>query len=127
MYSTRRCRKPHLPVRACKLPWFIEGSIGPRMEICINLGLPITMLPFFRQSNIYIKRKLSIWRARKCISLVSAETALTCTGLQTTPVHGEQYTAENGSLRKFRSTYRHGTVKQYLYQKEAKGMENSKM
>ena len=36
-------QKPHLPVRACKLPWFMEGSIRLRMEICVNSGLPIAM------------------------------------------------------------------------------------
>ena len=71
-----------------------------------------------------------VWRAQECISLVGTKTALTCMGLQTIAVHGGQYRAENGNLRKFGSTYRHGTVfplKQCLYQKEAKGMESPKM
>ena len=123
-------QKPQLPVLACKLPRYMEGSIGPRIEICINLGLPIAMVPCLHQSNVHIKRKLRVWRARNCIPLIGAETELTSTGLHTTPVHGGQYRAENGNLRKFGSPYCHGTVfapKQCSYQKEAKGMESPKM
>ena len=122
--------KQHLPVRACKLPWFMEISIGTRMEICVNSGLPIAMVPCLYQSNVYVKMKLMVWRAQKCISLVGAKTTPTCTGLQTTVVHGGQYRAENGNLRKFGSTYRHGTMfvpKQCLCQNEANGMESPKM
>ena len=46
-------------------------------------------------------------------------------GLQTTMVHGAQYKAENGNLREFGSTYRHGVVfapKQCLYQKKVNGI-----
>ena len=70
------------------------------------------------------------WRAQKCIPLVGAEAARTCTDHQTSAVHGGQYRAENGNLCKFESTYRHVTVfapKQCLYQKEAIGMESLKM
>ena len=55
---------------------------------------------------------------------------LTCAGLQTTPSQISQYRAENGNLRKYGSTFCHGTVfapKQCLYQKEATGMESPKM
>ena len=97
------------------------------MEICINSGLPISMVPCLHQSNVNFKRELRVWRARKCIPLIGAETALTCTGLQTTPVHGGKYSAKNGNLRKFGSTNHDGTVKQCLYQKKAKGMESPKM
>ena len=106
MYSTQLC----LPVRACKLPQFMEVSIGPKIKICVNSDLPIAMAPCLHQSNAYIKRKLMVWRAQECISLVGTKTALTCMGLQTIAVHGGQYRAENGNLRKFGSTYRHGTV-----------------
>ena len=99
------------------------------MEICVNLGPHIAMVACFHQSNVYIKRKLRGWRAQKCIPLVGGKPPLTCAGLQTTPVHGAQYRANNGNLRKFGSTYHHSTVfapKQCLYQKESKGMESSK-
>ena len=46
---------------------------------------------------------------------------LTCAGLQTTPSQVSQYKAENGNLRKSRSTFSHGTVfapKQCLYQQK---------
>ena len=80
--------KPHLPVHVSKLPRFMGGSIGPRMEICETLGLPIPMVPCFHKRNVYIKRKLRLWRGEKCIALVGAETALTSAVPQTTPFHG---------------------------------------
>ena len=61
---------PYLPVRGRKLPSFIGGSIGPRMEICGNSGLPIPMVPHFHESNGYMKSKLRAWRVQKCIALV---------------------------------------------------------
>ena len=117
-------------MRAYKLPQFTEHSIGPTIEICVYLGLPIVVVPPLHQSNVYIKMKLRGWRAQKCIPLVGAKTVLACAGLQTTPVHGRNYRTENGNLRKFGSTYRQGTLftpKQCSYQKKAKGMESPKM
>ena len=88
------------------------------------------MVPCLHQSNAYIKRKLQVWRVQNCIPLVGTKTSLTCAGLQPTPPQGSQIRAENGNLRKSRSTFNHGTVfapKQCLYQKEATGMESPKM
>ena len=84
-----------------------------------NLGLPFAMVPCLHQSSLYIQRKLRVWRVQKCITLVGANTALTCAGLQTNPSHVRQYGAENENLRKLKSTFHHGTVfapKQCLYQ-----------
>ena len=95
-----------------------------------NSGLPFAMVPCLHQSNVYIKRKLWVWRVQRLIPLVVAQTALTCMGLQTTPSHVRRYRAENGNLRKFGSTFRHSTVfapQQCFYQKEATGMESPKM
>ena len=92
--------------------------------------LPFAIQPCLHQSNVYIKRKLQVWRTQKCIPLIGANPALTCPGLQTTTSHVNQYRAENGNLRKSGSTFRHGTVfapKQCLYQKKATGMETPKM
>ena len=58
-------------MRRRKIPRFIGGSIGPRMEICGNSVLPILMVPRLYQSNGNIKRKLRAWRVQKCIALVS--------------------------------------------------------
>ena len=88
------------------------------------------MVPSLRQSNVYIKRKLQVWRVQKCIPLIGAKTALTCAGLQTILSQVSQYSVKNGNLRKSGSTFRHCTVfapKQCLYQKEATGMESPKM
>ena len=101
-------KKPHLPVQASKLPRLMGDGIGPRTETCINWSGPIDMVPFLHQGNVYIQRKLHVWRVQKYIPLVGAETALTCAGRQTTPTHRERYRAKNGSLRKFGLTYRHG-------------------
>ena len=106
------------------------GSIGPRMEICETLWLPIPMVPCFHQSNGYMKRKLRVWRAQQCIALVDEETVFTSAGRQTTPFHGGQYRVGNGNMRNFGPTNPHGTSfapKQCLYQKEAAGMESPKV
>ena len=93
-------------------------------------ALPIPMVRRLHQSNGYIKRKLRAWRVQKCIALVGADTVLTSSGPETTPFQGRQYRAQNGNMRNFGPTNPHGTAfapKQWLYQKEATGMESSKM
>ena len=120
---------PYLPLRGSKVPRFMGGCIGPRMEICENSALPIPMVPRLHQTNGYIKRNLRSWRVQKCIALVGADTVHSTAWPQTTPFHGG-YRAQNGNMRKFGPTYPHGTAlapKQWLYQKEATGMESSKM
>ena len=73
-----------------------RGSIGPRMESCVNWDGTISMVPCLHQGNIYNKRKLMIWRDQKCIPLVGAKTQLTCAGRQSTPSRGRKYRAQNG-------------------------------
>ena len=116
-------------MQACKLPRFMEGIIGPRMEICVNSDPHIAKVPCLHQSNVHIKRKLRGWKAQKCNPLVGGKAPLTCAGLQTTPVHRAQYRDDNGNLCKFGSTYRQSAVfapKQCLSQKGSRGMERSK-
>ena len=36
---------PYLPLRGSKVPRFMQGSIGPRIEICETSALPIPMVP----------------------------------------------------------------------------------
>ena len=106
------------------------GSIGSREEICETLGLPNPMVPCLHQCNGYIKRKLREWRVQKCIALVGEDTVLTIAGPQTTPCHGGQYRVQRGNLRNFGPSKPHGTAfapMQWLYQKEATGMESSNM
>ena len=79
------------------------------------------------QSTVYIKRKLGLWRAQKCIPLVSTKRALTCAGPQNTPSHVRQYRVENGNLGKFGPTFRLGAVfppQQCVHQKEDTAMES---
>ena len=112
-----------------KLPCFM-GGIGPRMEICETSALPIPTIPRLHQSNGYIKRKLRAWRVQKCIALVGADTVLTTAWKQSTPFHGGKYRTPNGNMRNFGLTNPHDTAfspKAWLYQKEATGMESSKM
>ena len=88
------------------------------------------MVPCLQQGNIYIKKKLRVWRDRKCISLVGAKTPLTWAGHPTTPSQMRRYRVNKVNLRKLERTYRHGTVfatKEYLYQKEGTGVERPKM
>ena len=120
---------PYLPLCGCKLPHFM-GGIGPRVEICGNSGLHYPMVPRFHQRNGYMKRKLRTWRVQKCIALVGAHTVLTSSGPETTPFHGRLCRAPNGNMRKFGPTNPHGTAfapNQWLYQKEATGMDSPKM
>ena len=49
------------------------------------------MLPRLNQSNGYIKAKLLVWRAKKCIALVGAENTLTSAGPKSSPLHGGPY------------------------------------
>ena len=93
-------------------------------------GGPIAMVPCLHQGNIYIIRKLLVWREEKCIPLFGVKTPLTCAGRQTTLSQERRYRVENENLLKLGWTYRHGTVfapSQYLYQKEATGMERAEM
>ena len=124
-----RVQIPYLALRSRKLPRFI-GGIRPRMEICGNSGLHIPMVPRLHKSNGYMKRKLRAWRVQKCIALVGANTVLTSSGPETTPFYGRKYRAQNGNMRNLGPTNPHGTVfapKQWLYKKEAMGIESSKM
>ena len=108
----------------------MEEVIVPRTETCMNWGGPIAMVPCLHQKNVYIKRKLRVWREQEYIPLVRAENPLTCASWQTTPSHGGRYRAENGNLRNLGWTDRHGTMfapTQCLYQKEATRMESPKM
>ena len=68
------------------------------------------MVPFFHQGNIYIKRKLRVWRDQKCIPLVGAITPLNCAGRHNTPSRERQNRAKNGKFGKLGRTYGHGTV-----------------
>ena len=117
-------------MQAVKLPRLEGGGIGPRTKSCVNWDGPIAIIPCLHKGNIYTKRKLRVWRDQKCIPLVGAKTPLTCAGRQTTPSRLMRYSAKTRKLRKLRVTYRHGTVfaqRQYLYQKEATGMDRSEM
>ena len=79
------------------------------------------MVPCSHQGNIYVKKKLRVWRDQKCMPLLGAKNLLTCAGRQTTPSQCSQYRPKNGSLRKLGWTYCHGTVfapRQYLFQKD---------
>ena len=120
----------YLPLRGSKVPRFMGGSIGPRMEIRETSALPIYMISRLHQSNGDIKRKLRAWRVQKCIAIVVADTVLTSWGPETTKFKGRQYRAQNGNMRNFGPTNPHGTAfapRQWLYQKEATGMKSSKM
>ena len=45
----------HLPVRGTRLTCFMGGSIGPRIEICENSGLPISMVLRLHQRMVISK------------------------------------------------------------------------
>ena len=84
----------HLPVRAVKIPRLEGGSIGPSTESFINCDALISMVLCLHQGNIYINRKLRVWRDQKYIPLVGGITPLKCAGRQNTPSRGRQYRAQ---------------------------------
>ena len=130
MYCLTRCRYHTHQCGAKKLPRVIWGSTCSTKEICETSGLQIPMVPRLHHCNGYMKRNLRAWRVQKCIALVGADIALTSVGPQTTPCHGGQYMVHQGNMRNFGPTNTHGTASapmQWLYQKEATGMESSKM
>ena len=121
---------PYLSLRGRKVPRFMGGSIGHRMEICETSDLPILMVLHLHQRNGYIKRKLRAWRVQNCIDLVGADTVLTTARKQSTTFHGGLYGAQNGNMRNFGPTNSHGTAfapKKLLYQREATDLESPKM
>ena len=84
----------------------------------------------FTPKQCLYQKKLGLWRARKCIPLIGAKSAVTCAVPQTTWSHVRRCKVEKGNLRKFRHTFRHAAVfvpKQCLYQKEARAMESPKI
>ena len=130
MHFPNRWKKTLLPVRADKVPRLKGGGIGLRRETCIYWGGPTAMVRGLHEGNIYIKRKLWVWSVRKCIFLVGGKNPLVCACRQSTQSEGRRCRAEKGNLCILGWTYRHGPVfapRQYLYQKEATGMESRKM
>ena len=121
---------PYLPARGRKLPRVVGFITLSMEEICETWSLPNLMVPRLNQCNGYIKRNLPAWRVQKCIALVGAYKVFTSVGPQTTPCHGGQYRVQRRNYRNFGPTKPHGTAfapMQCLYQKEATGMESSKM
>ena len=117
-------------MRAVITPHLEGGSIGPRTESLVNWDGAMAIVPYLHQGNIYTKRKLQVWRDQKCIPLVGAITPLICAGRHITPSRGRQYRALNVKFGKLGRTYDHGTMfapRNYLYQKEATGMEKPEM
>ena len=117
-------------MRAIKIPRLEGGSIGPSTENCINCDALFSKVWCLHQGNIYIKRKVRVWRDQKYIPLVGGITPLNCAGRHNTPSRGRQYRAKKGKFGKLGRTYGHGTVfapRKYLYQKEAAGMERPEM
>ena len=46
------------------------SGVGPRTETCVNWGGLIAMVLRLHQGYVYRKRKLRVWSAQKCNSLV---------------------------------------------------------
>ena len=66
-----------------------------RTEYWENPTVPFAMVQCLHQSSDYIKKKLVLWRAQKCIPLIGAISVVTCAGPQTTQTHVRQYRADN--------------------------------
>ena len=117
-------------------------SSGPQTTPCLggqyrvqrrnlrNFGPTLLNGTAFSPMQWLYQNEATGWRVQKCIALVGADTVLTSAGPQTTPFHGSKYRVHGGNLRNFGPTKPHGTAfapMQWLYQKEATGMESSKM
>ena len=100
-------------------------------ESCLNWDRHIAMVPCLYQGNIFTKRKLPPWRDQKFIPLASrCNNSTYLCGPSQYPISREVVWAQNGKLRKFGCTSRHGTVfapRKYLYQKKPTGMERPEM
>ena len=83
----------------------MQRRIGATVEIWVNLGPDIPMVPYLHLGNVYIKSKLRVRRAYKCNRLVGAINALAVTGLQTTRFHTAPYRADIGNFEKFGARY----------------------
>ena len=88
------------------------------------------MVACLHESNDYIKRKLRVWKSKKCNRFLGAKNLLAVAGIQIIMIHSKPNRADNGNLGKLGLIYLHGTEfapKQWLYEKEATGMESLKM
>ena len=103
-------KKPHRPVRFNKIPRVLQRRIGQIIEIVKILGLLFPMVPCLHQYKVYIKRKIRMWSAQKFNFLISAKTAPTGKGQQTTPCHIALYRVSNENFWNFGATLYHGTV-----------------
>ena len=97
--------KTHLHARGRKIPCYIWGGIGPRMEICEISCTPIPMVPRFHQCNGYTKEQQRVWTAKKCIALVGSENPLTSSLLNNTPLPVGRYMIEIGKFRARKSPF----------------------
>ena len=123
-------QKAHFAVRNCKEPGSMQRHIGTSVQICGNSWLPIVMVPWLHQWNVYIKMKLRVCSAQKCNPCFGAKSPLRSTDLPGTRFHAAPYNADSTNLLEFGATYRHGTVfapMECIGQKEAKGMQYPKM
>ena len=83
---------------------------------------------FAPKQYLYQKEALGM-QSTKILSLGWCKKGTNLYGLQITRIYVSPYRSENANFRNFGASYRHGTVfapKQYLYQKEALGMQSTK-
>ena len=125
----------------CKNPSYLCGpSINPSQgrrystengKLC-KLGWTYRQGTVFAQRQyLYEKEATSMERPEMYfLGRCKNPTYLCGPGCQSTPSQWRRYRAENGNLRKLGWTCRHGAVfapRQYLYEKEATGMERLEM
>ena len=121
---------PYLPERHRKLPRIMGCSIVPRMEIC-GTSRPTNPhgTAFSPKQWLYGKEATGIESSKMhCPSRCRYRT-YQCVAANY-PVTWWLCRVQNGNMRNFGSTNLHGTAfvpKQWLYEKEATGMESSKM
>ena len=92
-------QKAHFAVRTCKENCFMQRRIAPTVQICVNSGLAIAMVPCLHQFNVYIKRTFRVFTAQKCNPCFGAKTPLRSTDLKRTRFHAAPYNADCTNLR----------------------------
>ena len=101
MQFNQSVQKPHRPVTGLQTtPCHVAPYHVQQLKIFRIFGLLFAMVPCLHQLKVYIKRKLRVWRAQKCNFLVSAKTAPTGTGQQTTPCLAAPYWAKQQKFSK---------------------------
>ena len=130
MYCPSRCRYLTHQYGFANYPVSWGAVQGPPRKYAIFRAYQYPWYRVCTNAIVISKGSYGHIEFKKGIALVGVDIAITSAGPQTTPCHGGQFRVHQGNMRNFGPTNTHGTASapmQWLYQKEAMGMESSKM